>query len=148
MIDDIQTMKQFTTLLREEMYQQADRGIYPPRFTKEDLAVFKTYYDKGEEFCFRGAPHLLAVHAPTNRGEWVFDTTIALAYVELAMTCQDLGFIYVTTPWAAVQVCPRSRAFLKIPEDHYISCLAGFGKPAFLFPREVRRSDAIKIHRV
>ena len=147
-IDNIQTMKESTTLLRDEMSQQAAKGIYPPRFTKEDLEVFRTYYDRGEEFCFRGAPHLLAVHAPTNRGEWVFDTTIALAYTELAMTCNNLGFIYVTTPWAALQVCPKSRAFLQIPEDHYISCLAGFGKPAFQFSRGVQRSDAVKIHSV
>lgn len=64
------------------------------------------------------------------------------------MTCNNLGFIYVTTPWAALQVCPKSRAFLQIPEDHYISCLAGFGKPAFQFPRGIQRSDAVKIHSV
>lgn len=27
-------------------------------------------------------------------------------------------------------------------------CLAGFGKPAFQFPRGVQRSDAVKIHSV
>ena len=106
-IDDKEVMREFTSLLRDEMYQQAAKGIYPPRFTKEDLAVFKTCYDKGEEFCFRGAPHMLAVHAPTTRGEWVFDTTIALTYAELAMTCNGLGVIYLTTPWAALQVCFR-----------------------------------------
>ena len=57
---------------------------------------------------------MLAVHAPTTRGEWVFDTTIALTYAELAMTCNGLGVIYLTTPWAALQVCPKSRAFLQI----------------------------------
>lgn len=147
-IDDIQVMREFTSILRDEMYAQAEKGIYPPRFTKEDLEVFRTYYDQGEEFCFRGAPHLLAVHAPTNRGEWVFDTAISLAYAELAMTCNHMGFIYVSTPWAAIQVCPRSRAFLQIPEDHYITCLAGFGKPEFQFPRGVQRSDALKINRI
>ena len=49
---------------------------------------------------------------------------------------------------AALQVCPKSRAFLQIPEDHYISCLVGFGKPEFQFPRGVQRSDALKIHRI
>ena len=73
---------------------------------------------------------------------------IALAYAELVMTCNDLGFIYVSTPWAALQTCPRARAFLQIPENHYISCLVGFGKPEYQFVRGVWRSDALKINRI
>lgn len=147
-IDDIEVMREFTDILRDEMYEQAAQGNYPPRFTKEDLELFRQCYDNGEEFCFRGAPHLLAAHAPVGRGEWVFDTAIALAYAELEMTCNNLGFIYVSTPWAAMKVCPRSRAFLQIPEGHYISCLVGFGKPEFQFARGVQRSDALKINRI
>lgn len=147
-IDDRAVMQKFTRILHDEMYEQAAKGIYPPRFTKEDLEVFREYYEQGEEFCFRGAPHLLAVHAPVGKGEWVFDTAIALTYVELAMTCYGLGFVYVSTPWAALQVCPRSRAFLQIPENHYITCLAGFGKPETPFVRGVQRSDAVKINRI
>lgn len=96
----------------------------------------------------RGAPHLLAVHASIGKGEWVFDTAISLAYAELEMMCNDLGFIYVSTPWSALQTCPRARAFLQIPEDHHISCFAGFGYPAYQFPRGVQRSDALRINRI
>ncbi len=145
-IDDISVMKEFTTLLKDEMYKKAEKGVYPPRFTKEDLALFKTFYDKGEEFAFRGAPHLLVCHAPQNRGEWVFDTAIATAYTELLMTANHLGFIYVSTPWAAIKVCEKSRAFLNIPEDHYISCMCGFGYPEFEFKRGVSRADNLKIN--
>lgn len=147
-IDEIQVMKEFTSILHDEMYKQADKGKYPPRFTREDLQLFRKSYDNGEEFCFRGAPHLLAVHAPVGKGEWVFDTAIALAYAELEMTCNNLGSIYVSTPWAALKVCPRSRAFLQIPENHYISCLVGFGKPEFQFARGVQRSDSLKTNRI
>lgn len=147
-IDDMQVMKEFTDILRDEMLAQAAQGNPPPRFTVEDMEMMRQCYDAGEEFCFRGAPHLLAAHAPTTRGEWVFDTAIALAYAELAMTCNDLGFIYVSTPWAALQTCPRARAFLQIPDNHYISCLAGFGKPEFQFARGVQRSDHLQINRI
>lgn len=147
-IDDIRVMKEFTDILRDEMLAEAARGNNPPRFDDGDMAMIKSRYDAGEEFCFRGAPHLLAAHAPVGRGEWVFDTAIALAYAELAMTCSGLGFIYVSTPWAALQTCPRARAFLQIPENHYISCLAGFGWPEYQFVRGVQRSGALKINRI
>lgn len=147
-IDDINVMREFTTILRDEMLAETARGNNPPRFDDGDMAMIRSCYEKGEEFCFRGAPHLLAVHAPIGKGEWVFDTAIALAYTELEMTCNDLGFIYVSTPWAALQICPRSRAFLQIPENHYISCLVGFGYPAYQFPRGVDRSGVLKINRI
>lgn len=147
-IDDIRVMKEFTDVLRDEMLSETAKGNNPPRFDDGDMDMIKSRYDAGEEFCFRGAPHLLAAHAPIGRGEWVFDTAIALAYAELVMTCNDLGFIYVSTPWAALQTCPRARAFLQIPENHYISCLVGFGKPEYQFVRGVWRSDALKINRI
>lgn len=147
-IDDIRVMKEFTDILRDEMLAETAKGNNPPRFDDGDMAMIKSRYDAGEEFCFRGAPHLLAAHAPIGKGEWVFDTAIALAYAELAMTCNDLGFIYVSTFWAALQTCPRTRAFLQIPENHYISCLVGFGKPEHQFVRGVQRSDALKINRI
>lgn len=147
-IDDIRVMKEFTDILRDEMLAETAKGNNPPRFDDGDMAMIKSRYDAGEEFCFRGAPHLLAAHAPIGKGEWVFDTAIALAYAELAMTCNDLGFIYVSTPWAALQTCPRARAFLQIPKNHYISCLVGFGKPEYQFARGVQRSDALRINRI
>lgn len=147
-IDDIDVMKEFTTILRDEMLAETAKGNNPPRFDDGDMEMIRGKYEEGEEFCFRGAPHLLAVHAPIGKGEWVFDTAIALAYAELAMTCNGLGFIYVSTPWAALQTCPRTRAFLQIPDNHYITCLAGFGKPEYQFRRGVQRSDALKINRI
>lgn len=147
-LTDIRVMKKFTDILRDEMLAETAKGNNPPRFDDGDMAMIKSRYDAGEEFCFRGAPHLLAAHAPIGKGEWVFDTAIALAYAELAMTCNNLGFIYVSTPWAALQTCPRARAFLQIPDDHYISCLVGFGKPEYQFVRGVQRSDALKINRI
>ena len=147
-IDDLNVMREFTTILRDEMLEQTALGNNPPRFDDGDMAMIRSKYEAGEEFCFRGAPHLLAVHAPVGKGEWVFDTAIALAYAELAMICSGLGFIYVSTPWAALQTCSRTRAFLQIPQNHYITCLAGFGKPAYQFRRGVQRSDALKINRI
>lgn len=147
-IDDIDVMREFTTVLRDEMLAETAKGNNPPRFDDESMDMIKGLYEKGEEFCFRGAPHLLAAHAPIGKGEWVFDTAIALAYAELEMTCHGLGFIFVSTPWAALQTCPRARAFLQIPENHYISCLVGFGYPEYQFERGVDRADALKINRI
>ena len=95
---------------------------------------------------FRGAPHALFVHAPIGRGEWVYDTQIALTYVELLMESYSIGTIYVSTPGAALSICPKSRTFLGIPENHYITVPLGFGYPEYTFKRGVSRSDALKIH--
>ena len=95
---------------------------------------------------FRGAPHALFVHAPIGRGEWVYDTQIALTYVELLMESYGIGTIYVSTLGAALSICPKARAFLCIPENHYITVPLGFGYPAYTFKRGVSRSDALKIH--
>ena len=114
--------------------------------TKEDIAFFRTKCEEGESFMFRGAPHALFVHAPIGRGEWVYDTQIALTYVELLMESYGIGTIYVSTLGAALLICPKSRAFLGIPENHYITVPLGFGYPAHTFKRGVSRSDALKIH--
>lgn len=147
-IDDIDVMKEFTSLLQKEMFEKLEEGIHPPRFDFDDMAMIKSRYDAGEEFCFRGAPHLLVAHAPIGKGEWVFDTGIALGYAELLMETNGLGFIYVSTPWAALQICPKTRAFLQIPDNHYISCPVGFGWPAYHFKRGVQRQDVFKINRL
>ena len=130
----------------KELFDAADRGIYPGRFTKEDIAFFQTKYEAGESFLFRGAPHALFVHAPIGKGEWVYDTQIALTYVELIMESYGIGTIYVSTPGAALDICPKAKAFLCIPENHYITVPMGFGYPEYTFKRGVSRSDALKIH--
>lgn len=145
-IDDKETMKEFSELFHKELFDAADRGIYSGRFTKEDIAFFRTKCEEGENFMFRGAPHALFVHAPIGRGEWVYDTQIALTYVELLMESYGIGTIYVSTPGAALSICPKARAFLCIPENHYITVPLGFGYPAYTFKRGVSRSDALKIH--
>lgn len=144
-IDDKDTMKEFAELFHKELFDAADRGIYPGRFTKEDIAFFRTKYESGESFLFRGAPHALFVHAPVGKGEWVYDTQIALTYAELLMESYGIGTIYVSTPGAALDICPKSRAFLEIPENHYITVPMGFGYPEYTFKRGVCRSDALKI---
>lgn len=145
-ITDKESMRDFADLFHRELFAAADRGVFPGRFTREDIAFFRTKWEAGESFLFRGAPHALFVHAPIGRGEWVFDTQIALTYVELMMESYGLGTIYVSTPLAALDICPQSRAFLEIPEDHYITGPLGFGWPAYRFARGVDRSDALKIH--
>lgn len=140
------TTRRRAELFHKELFDAADRGIYPGRFTKEDIAFFRTKCKQGESFMFRGAPHALFVHAPIGRGEWVYDTQIALTYVELLMESYDIGTIYVSTPGAALSICPKSRAFLGIPENHYITVPMGFGYPEYTFKRGVSRSDALKIH--
>lgn len=66
-IDDLHVMKEFTDILRDEMLTETAKGNNPPRFDDEDMTMIKSHYDAGEEFCFGGAPHLLAVHALSAR---------------------------------------------------------------------------------
>lgn len=65
--------------------------------------------------------------------------------------CWECQRCMAVCPTGALSICgksPESRAFLQIPEDHYISCLVGFGWPEYNFQRGVQRSDALKINRI
>ncbi len=147
LIDDIETMNRFRKIFYEEFWRVTGSGVYPERFPKKDIDCFREYCDKGEEFVFRGAPHLLIPYSKIGKGDWECETNIALAYTELLMNTYGLGTIILSTPWQAMTICPHTTELLGIPENCYPACYLAFGWPAIRFPRGVQRFDYLKIHR-
>ena len=103
-----------------------------------------TKYDG--DMLFATAPHLLVAHAPINRGEWITDVNIALAYFELLLAANGLGSIYLGFAMAAFEVMPEIKAKLNIPENHFFSSMLGFGFPNYKFKRGVQRDGVNKIN--
>jgi ferredoxin len=147
-IDDIDVMDSFRKMAYDQMVALALRGIYPHRFSKGEYEQMKTWentkYDG--DMLFATAPHLLVAHAPINRGEWITDVNIALAYFELLLAANGLGSIYLGFAMAAFEVMPEIKAKLNIPENHFFSSMLGFGFPNYKFKRGVQRDGVNKIN--
>jgi nitroreductase len=147
-INDIKTMNKLREILYEELWEKTEQGVYPYRFTKEDLEMIRSFYDKGEDIVFRGAPHLLIPHAPIGRGEWTVDTCIALSYTELLMAAHGLSAIILSFIWAAIEILPKTKMLFNIPDDHFIQCFLAFGYPSLKPYRGVQRFDYLKVNQV
>jgi nitroreductase/NAD-dependent dihydropyrimidine dehydrogenase PreA subunit len=147
-IDDKEVMKRFRETFYQELFQQMDKGIFPHRFTLEDMEMIKGHYDRGNEIVFRGAPHIIFPHAPLNKGEWIVDTAIGLTYLELLMAAHGLGAIILSLIWAGLEITPKSKAMLGIPENHYLQVALAFGNPEIKPKRGVQRFDYLKVNRV
>jgi nitroreductase/NAD-dependent dihydropyrimidine dehydrogenase PreA subunit len=146
--DDLKEFEKFKLVFYEEFAEKTRNGIYPHRWGADIMNEIITEWENGEESVFRGAPHMAIPHAKIGRGEWVFDTGIALSYLELLMNCAGLGTLIMSGARSFLEILPGASKLLNIPDDHYIGCFLAFGKPALRYHRGVQRQDALKINRV
>lgn len=146
--DDVKEFEAYKRVFYEELGERTRNGIFPHRFDADVMNRVVTMWKNGEEPVFRGAPHLAIPHAKIGRGEWVFDTGIAISYLELLMNSAGLGTLIMSFPHSILEILPGARKLLNIPDDHYIGCFLAFGKPALRYHRGVQRQDALKINRV
>lgn len=128
--------------------EKAEQGIYPGRFSELDFKLVKKGMDKGKDNVFRGAPNLLIIHAPTDKGDWETDCAISMSYAELLMNAYDLGTVVASFLWASMNTIPEVKEKLGIPADHYVGCPLLFGKPSIPFPRGVQRFDHLQLHKI
>ena len=145
---DKSSFARFKAYFWQRVCANAERGIYPEGFSEKDFALVKKGMDKGKDVVFRGAPHLLLVHAPMTRGDWTVDTAIALSYAELLFNAYGLGTVVASFVGAALKRLPDVMTQLGIPEGNFLQCPLLFGIPALTFPRGVQRFDHLKIHMI
>lgn len=150
LIDDKGQMDCFRRLVYCEMERLAGLGIYPEGFDKESYADMKRWEKTVRpDMLFCGAPHLLIPHAPLGKGEPCQDVLIAGTYFELLCASRGLGAVMLTFPLAVLGLMPDIKALLRIPENHYVGMLIGFGYPQIRYARGVqRRTDQSRIHRL
>ncbi|WP_417088649.1 nitroreductase family protein, partial [Eubacterium maltosivorans] len=150
LIDDKEQMKQFRQLAYSRMETLAAQGIYPEGFGKEAFEDMKRWEKTVRpDMLFCGAPHILIPHAPLGRGEPIQDVVIAGTYFELLCASRGLGAVMLTFPLAVLEQMPDIKAMLKIPDNHYIGMMIGFGYPEIKYARGVQREmEKSRIHRL
>lgn len=146
--------KEQTKIFRFALYKETERlaaeGIYPKGFDKKSYEDMKRWEKTVRpDMLLCGAPHLLIPHAPLGQGEPVRDTVIAGTYFELLCASRGLGAVMLTFPLDSLENMPHIKAMLKIPENHYIGMIIGFGYPEIDYARGVQKTvDESRIHRL
>ena len=150
LIDDRTQMDRFRALAYAEMDRLAENGVYPAGFDKPSYEDMKRWEKTVRpEMLFCGAPYLLIPHAPLGKGEPVEDVNIAAAYFELLCASRGLGCVMMTFPKDALKNMPEIRGMLRIPEDHYVGVMLGFGWPEIRYARGTQRGvEETRIHRL
>lgn len=140
LIDDAGQMDSFRKLAYKEMERLAEQGVYPEGFGKEAYEDMKRWESTVRpDMLFCGAPHILIPHAPLGHGEPVQDVIIAGTYFELLCSARGLGTVMMTFPLSVLELMPRIRAMLEIPEEHYVGMIIGFGYPQIPYARGTQR---------
>lgn len=150
LIDDKKQMNMFRQLAYSKMEALAKDGIYPKGFDKqsyEDMKHWESTVRPDMLFC--GAPHILIPHAPLGRGEPIQDVIIAGTYFELLCASRGLGAVMLTFPLALLEQMPEIKSKLRIPENHYVGMIIGFGYPEIQYARGVQKKmQSSRIHRL
>lgn len=140
LISDKEQMNYFQTLAYKRMDELASKGIYPKGFDQESFEDMKRWEKKVRpDMLFCSAPHILIPHAPLGKGEPIQDVIIARSYFELLCASRGLGAIIMTFPLDALDQMPDIKALLKIPQNHYIPMIIGFGYPEIKYTRGVQK---------
>lgn len=149
LIDDAGQMDSFRKLAYKEMERLAEQGVYPEGFGKEAYEDMKRWESTVRpDMLFCGAHHILIPHAPLGHGEPVQDVIIAGTYFELLCSARGLGTVMMTFPLSVLELMPRIRAMLEIPEEHYVGMIIGFGYPQIPYARGTQRKvGQERIHR-
>ncbi len=129
---------------REAVYDLAKLIVEGMR--KADVMhVMVEAFDAGHDVLFRGAPHLIIAHAPSESILPQVDCTIALTYFELAAWASGVGTCWAGFLMMAAAQNPDVERHLGIPEGHklYGALMAGYPKVHHLrIPK--RKSRAIR----
>lgn len=141
LIDDGDQMRAFRTAVRAEMEHLCEKGVYPEGFDRASVDDMRRWEERVRpDMLFCGAPHLLVPHAPLGVGEPVADVNIACAYFELLCASRGLGCAMMTFPLGWLDLMPELKAWLHIPEGHYVAMSLGFGYPEIRYRRGSQRA--------
>lgn len=149
-IDDRKLAGRIRDTAFREMEESASKGIYASDITSsyyEQMKQRARIVRKGD-LLFSGAPHFFIAHADCNAaGEPQTNCIIADAYFEFLANAFGLGTLIMSyAPTVLNEVAPEAGKLLRIPENHCMPLIVGFGYPEIHYARGVRKSS-IRIHR-
>lgn len=99
-------------------------------------------WEKGFNPVLRGAPCLVATHAPEKYRGGVIDSTIALTTFELAATTEGLGCCWAGFFFIAASQWPPLREILDLPTGEAVTGAMMAGYPQHHFKRIPLRNEA------
>jgi nitroreductase/NAD-dependent dihydropyrimidine dehydrogenase PreA subunit len=100
-------------------------------------------WDNGTDRIMRGAPHLIAVHSPSDVSFPEADCTIALTYLELYAYTRGLGTCWAGYFTGVAGMHEPIVKFLNLPAGHqcYGAVMLGYPKPVYY--RVPKRNDPL-----
>lgn len=150
-IDDRKLARRIRDTAFREMEVAASEGICASDITPayyEQMKQRAKIVRKGDPL-FSGAPHFFIAHADVHAsGEPVTNCIIADAYFEMLANAFGLGTLIMScAPVVLQEVAPETRKLLRIPENHCMPLIVGFGYPEIRYARGVCKSGGGRIHR-
>jgi nitroreductase/NAD-dependent dihydropyrimidine dehydrogenase PreA subunit len=98
-------------------------------------------WDNGADVVLRGAPHVVAAHAPADLPFSAHDCAIALTYLELAAFSQGLGTCWAGYLTYASMTYAPLQEFLGIPDGRRVFGAVMLGEPRFRPQRIPKRRE-------
>lgn len=103
---------------------------------------------KNIDVLFRKAPHIIIASVPRSNANAIADGVISLSYFELYANTHGIATLWNGfVKYIFDSIAPDLQTELRIPEDHVISYLLVFGKPAVKFKRAVQ-SEGLHVNRI
>ena len=137
-VDDPEAMDRFRERATEAALAAFREGRIPKGM--ERIGEYLKGCEEGIDVIFRNAPHLLVASAPESGLAPMADCHIAMSYFELLADSHGLGTVWNGIARTVITaIAPELRTLLGIPDDHLVTCVMCFGKPAVHYHRTVQR---------
>ncbi|WP_138269465.1 nitroreductase family protein [Anaerofustis stercorihominis] len=148
-IDDKEQVKYFHDIVYSKMEKLANKGIYANGYDKKSYEQLKEWEKiVRPDMLFCSAPNLCIPHAPVGEGCYIQDVNIACVYFDLLCSSRGLGSIMMTYPLDVLDLMPKEKSMLGIPDNHYIAMIIGFGYPKIKYKRGVDKFNENKIKKI
>lgn len=135
-IDDIEVMNDFRDYTNKKLIDMLSKPIISNAFKKFER--YKKAILKGDDFVFRGAPHMVVVSAPIDAPCKDVDPMIALSYFELYAQSLGVGTVWCGVAYGVLRLFPELCKQLEIPETHKVSYVMLFGPADIKYHRAVQ----------
>ncbi|WP_298035517.1 nitroreductase family protein [uncultured Dysosmobacter sp.] len=153
-VDDMEVMDHIRRICHDKMEEQARQGIYGYNIGAEKYAIMEASEERDSirpgDGLFCNAPHIFIAHAKLWGDCWDkdqgIDCDVTSTYFELLCTAHGLGAGMMTYTMGVLQNMPEILRALKIPEDHYVGAVVGFGYPEINYARGVLRQNRNPVH--
>jgi len=143
LIDDIDAMRRFQSLLIAGVRSDRSGSMLPERYSK----LRELSDDQMIARIFRCAPHAIIVSSPPSAPCASEDTALTIAYFDLLAQSAGLGCVWWGMLRYFASAMPQIKAALGLPEDHIYSA-ALFGYPAIKYARTANRDGSATIRRL